>query len=56
MKLEDIQREKLKTKTIKSTDGTFHQLKVVGAFTQRTQNQVLTDLLKEEMERLNLKV
>ena len=56
MKLKDIQREKIKTKTMKSSDNTFHHLKVVGAYTQRTQDQVLKELLKEELKRLNISI
>jgi len=54
MKLEDITRDEIKTKTMKASDETFKKLKIVGAHTQRTQNQVLSDLLKEEFIRLNI--
>jgi len=56
MKLKDLQREQIKTKTMKSSDNTFQQLKVVGAYTQRTQDEVLKDLLKEELKRLNISI
>jgi len=56
MKLKDLQHERIKTKTMKSSDNTFQQLKIVGAYTQRTQDQVLKDLLKEELKRLNISI
>jgi len=56
MKLEDIRGEQTKTKSMKASEETFKRLKVVGAHTQRTQNQVLRDLLREECNRLNITI
>jgi len=54
MKLKEIQREQIRTKSMKASDETFKKLKILGAFTQRTQNEVLSDLLKEALEKLKL--
>jgi len=51
MKLEDI-----KPRGIRASDDTFYQLKIIGAHTKKTQNQVLSKLLAEEMKRLNIKL
>ena len=54
LKLEDIGQEKIKPRTIRASDKTIRQLKIVGAYTKRNQEQVLKSLLKEELKRLDI--
>jgi len=51
MKLEEI-----KPRGIRASDDTFYKLKIIGVHTRKTQNQVLTKLLEQELERLNIKL
>jgi len=51
MKLEDI-----KPRSLRASNETFHQLKIVAVHTKKTQNQVLKQLLETELERLNIKL
>jgi len=52
MKLKDISRGKTRTRSIRATDETFHQLKVVGAIREQNQEQVLRSLLEETLKGL----
>ena len=54
LKLEEISQEKIKPRTIRTSDKTIRQLKIVGAYTKRNQEQVLKSLLKEELKRLDI--
>jgi len=51
MKLEEI-----KPRSLRASGDTLHQLKVVGAHTKKTQNQVLSKLLEDELKRLQIKL
>lgn len=54
MKLEEIGKEKIRPRTVRASDKTMQQLKIIGAYTKRNQEQVLKSLLKEEMAKLNI--
>jgi len=44
----------MKPRCIRAHESTFHRLKVISAVTKKTQDQVLSLLLTEEMQRLNI--
>jgi len=53
MKLKDINHKKTKPRSIRASEETFHNLKIVGAITEQSQEQVLSSLLVDALNKLN---
>ena len=53
MKLEDI-HQKIKVKSIRASEETFRKLKIIGAHTGKSQNQILTEMVDSEFTKLNI--
>jgi len=54
MKLKDINQGKTRPRSIRCSNETFRQLKVVGAVREKSHEQVLSSLLQEELTKLKL--
>ena len=50
----DMNIDIIKPRCIRASLETFHRLKVISVVTKKTQDQVLSLLLSEEMQRLNI--